>query len=861
MAALKADPSAALDPALTTPELAKIFDEAKKAAGSGSSSGSSTAGAGAQGALGRREPHAARRVAGQHAAPDLHRAVGRRGRSPRSSSGTSPSARRSSRASSCGRWARATAARSPARTRPPPATSSTSSPSPAPTASRRAASARSKEPFKTTIKNELEGEAPHLPGKKPSAQCKEKGDCPPGMPGCDSGKRHEARRQGLGLELRRPVRVQGGPHLPERDLRGGHGRRRGQGRGQGLEEADEPHRRGRPVRLAHPERAERSVCDGGRRTYACFLQGTNNQFFGVPVAVGNTDGIQGGGAFARRPHPPRLRPPAPQEGRALSIGLRVGFAFGGPSPPTTSTATATRTRSPSECTADAAQTPAKAFLPVHAELRLSYHLLGSMMEDKKFRPYVFVDGGLAQVNGSVPVAVCDANITSDGRRLQGLRASRDANACVRQVNAYQITGLNFTGFGAGTTFGITPVFGVDVEAKFMFMFPTFGASSRRASAGRSRSERPRARLASRAGPRVASGRGAAAARPSGAPPLVPTRPVLYSYGWSTTISRRRCSSSRRAARGSPRAASRCGLKIDPASAGAMLDRMTRDGALELDIDERTGEIFYDGAAARRPARVAAERARARARSRRPAARRSTTARSRVKVGSAIMAAKAGAGGVALPPEQRRKIAIGVVARGPASRASASPTRRRGRWWSPRRWSWSSACKVLALIPFFSSFLLVPFLVVCAIASAVLGGLYTWQYNQAGRRAPLGDEPLSPKQILKRLREAGGASGAAAPSLRPSYTCAPRSWKSAYSAAGSRCSKRTPARVGRPALPRRTQAMRPAERERIPQRRAPSPRASPAPPAPTPARPRGRREASAISCRRRRGRDRARARRA
>jgi hypothetical protein len=47
-------------------------------------------------------------------------------------------------------------------------------------------------------------------------------------------------------------------------------------------------------------------------------------------------------------------------------------------------------------------------------------------------------------------------------------------------------------------------------------------------------------------------------------------------------------------------------------------------------------------------------------------------------------------------------------------------------------------------------LLLPFVVVCAVVSAVLGGLYTWQYNRAGKRAPLGNEPLSPAQILKRL---------------------------------------------------------------------------------------------------------------
>jgi hypothetical protein len=60
-------------------------------------------------------------------------------------------------------------------------------------------------------------------------------------------------------------------------------------------------------------------------------------------------------------------------------------------------------------------------------------------------------------------------------------------------------------------------------------------------------------------------------------------------------------------------------------------------------------------------------------------------------------------------------------------------------------------KVIGLIPILSSFLLIPFVALAALASAVLGGLYTWRYNQAGKRAPLGDEPLSPGQVLKRLR--------------------------------------------------------------------------------------------------------------
>ena len=45
---------------------------------------------------------------------------------------------------------------------------------------------------------------------------------------------------------------------------------------------------------------------------------------------------------------------------------------------------------------------------------------------------------------------------------------------------------------------------------------------------------------------------------------------------------------------------------------------------------------------------------------------------------------------------------------------------------------------------FSLMLAVPFLVVAAVTSAVLGGLYTWQYNNMGRRAALGEDPTMRK---------------------------------------------------------------------------------------------------------------------
>jgi hypothetical protein len=44
-------------------------------------------------------------------------------------------------------------------------------------------------PNKVAIKNELSGDAPHLPGKPPPSQCRDASDCPPGLPGCPAAKK------------------------------------------------------------------------------------------------------------------------------------------------------------------------------------------------------------------------------------------------------------------------------------------------------------------------------------------------------------------------------------------------------------------------------------------------------------------------------------------------------------------------------------------------------------------------------------------------------------------------------------------------------------------------------------------------
>lgn len=185
------------------------------------------------------------------------------------------------------------------------------------------------------------------------------------------------------------------------------------------------------------------------------------------------------------------------------------------------------------------------------------------------------------------------------------------------------------------------------------------------------------------------------------------------------------------------------LKVDPKSAGAMLDRMTRDGLLELDVDEKSGDIFYTRT---RDKRATSESSGERA----LASLGKAVAGSELaaKVGTAMVMEKLGGGGP-LAPEKRRRVGVGVLLGGLLPGIGLVYT-------AP--WPVAIAAsvvvivgyKIITFIPFLSAFLLVPFLVVCALGSAVLGGLYTWQYNQTGKRTPLRDEPTSPREILARL---------------------------------------------------------------------------------------------------------------
>jgi hypothetical protein len=97
------------------------------------------------------------------------------------------------------------------------------------------------------------------------------------------------------------------------------------------------------------------------------------------------------------------------------------------------------------------------------------------VEPMKFKPYAYVGFGFGQVNAGVPVSICDKR-DKEGDRLP---SNTSTNNCpsgseYQEVNAYQITGLDYVPLGIGSTFGLWKGLGVKAELRVLFMLPTFG---------------------------------------------------------------------------------------------------------------------------------------------------------------------------------------------------------------------------------------------------------------------------------------------------------------------------------------------------------------------------------------------------
>jgi hypothetical protein len=179
------------------------------------------------------------------------------------------------------------------------------------------------------------------------------------------------------------------------------------------------------------------------------------------------------------------------------------------------------------------------------------------------------------------------------------------------------------------------------------------------------------------------------------------------------------------------------LRVEPKKAEALLDRMARENLLDVDIDDDI--IVY------RVRGLTVDPTKKRLDALRGAVESGGTSTAMAKIGTAMVFGKRFAkGGSPLPVSLQRSVARGALLGGVLpglGLAYAAP------------WTVTVLATLTVVVGFkvlgaISIMLAMPFLVLACVVSAVYGALYTWRYNQVGKRAALSeDEPkkaLSPK---------------------------------------------------------------------------------------------------------------------
>lgn len=140
--------------------------------------------------------------------------------------------------------------------------------------------------------------------------------------------------------------------------------------------------------------------------------------------------------------------------KGLSLGARIGWAFNGTNEDFAS------------------------FIPVHAEGRLTYTIGANPFAGQVVRPWVFIAGGLAQVDTAVEVDVledgeaCGADNPGDTSSDCTIETSDDVlEPRIQTLRAIKQGGLGFAGLGIGVSFVPVDLFEINLGVKFSVTFP------------------------------------------------------------------------------------------------------------------------------------------------------------------------------------------------------------------------------------------------------------------------------------------------------------------------------------------------------------------------------------------------------
>jgi hypothetical protein len=343
-------------------------------------------------------------------------------------------------------------------------------------------------PVNYTMGESVTGEPPAYPGESAPARCADSAECPPDFPGCgEQSSRGNVDWGGKcenSTECKQGLLCEGGvcETAPSCDT-----------------DAD-----------CSTGKCTDGKCDVGddiASSAGPYKKNWLGIHFGVDVAViGGSNVCSSDGGYecyeAGSSSKPYIGPPYPGTGIAtgtavgtmrimlsydraftpnIMAGLRAGYALNGGPP-------AIRDDKGDDDPSNDDKIP---FLPVHAELRLSYWIGQGALGKRGLRPYVYVAGGLAQVDARVPVTVYDcAKPLKDGTPIDNTDACsravppnptqpsaggpNQADMQKTDLDAWKKLGQGFVGGGIGIVYAFKENMGLQVNGQFMYMLSSTG---------------------------------------------------------------------------------------------------------------------------------------------------------------------------------------------------------------------------------------------------------------------------------------------------------------------------------------------------------------------------------------------------
>ena len=317
-----------------------------------------------------------------------------------------------------------------------------------------------KEPLVVGVSEKVDAPTPAFPGKPPRARCEARETCPPHFPGCTDPA--EAKGQGdreWGQACTKSSDCQKGLYCEREGFCEVSGTS-----GQTKPEAKKPLSMfGLHFAMDTGPVAGSDVCSTRDTEFDCVATASGRPYPGeLPDSIALEDGEPGDpypgssvGGFARGSLRLLLsydRGVLPK----LTVGGRIGLAFNGAP----------------------AGVDEPALLPLHLEVRVSYWLFGT--ETERVRPFVFVGGGLAQVELQKDLVVQDCSTQPSRAQFQdcidkqGDFESPPENLPEVEVTATRRLGRGFATAGIGVYVPVYHSLGLVPAVGGLLMFPEVG---------------------------------------------------------------------------------------------------------------------------------------------------------------------------------------------------------------------------------------------------------------------------------------------------------------------------------------------------------------------------------------------------